>query len=76
MAEPAEKAQKEAPVTDPAAIDRAYRLHRAKRQALKRRERQRRRANIRFWIVMLLLLAGCVYLGLTIWRQVENLFGL
>jgi hypothetical protein len=77
MAEPAKKAPAEdPPVSDPSAIARAYRLHRAKRRVRQERTRARRRANVRFWIVLLGLLALSVYLSIIIWHQVQKLFGL
>jgi fatty acid desaturase len=77
MAEPAKKAPSEdPPVSDSSAVDRAYRLHRAKRRVRQERTRARRRANVRFWIVLLGLLALSVYLSVVIWHQVQKLFGL
>ena len=35
-----------------------------------------RRAGIRFWVVLLLLLAASIVLAVTFWRQVQELFGL
>ena len=43
---------------------------------LEQRKRERRHANLRFWAIVLVLLAGCMYLSLTIWHQVQHLFGL
>ena len=65
----------EAP-TDPAAIDRAYRVHRARRRARIERQRARRNARVRFWLVLVLMVGLSVYLGLTVWQQIEKLFGL
>ena len=77
MAEPAKKAPSEdPPVSDPSAIARAYRLHRAKRRVRQERTRARRQANVRFWIVLLGLLALSVYVSIIIWHQVQKLFGL
>jgi hypothetical protein len=77
MAEPAKKGPSEdPPVSDPSAVDRAYRLHRAKRRVRQERTRARRRANVRFWIVLLGLLALSAYLSVVIWHQVQKLFGL
>jgi fatty acid desaturase len=77
MAEPAKKAPSEdPPVSDPSAVARAYRLHRAKRRVRQERTRARRRANVRFWIVLLGLLALSVYISVVIWHQVQKLFGL
>lgn len=64
------------PPLDPAAVDRAYLQERARRRARIERSREQRRAAIRFWLVLLGLLAVTVLLTLTIWREVERLFGL
>ena len=88
MAEPATRApagDEEAPPIDapidpipidPSAVDRAYLQERARRRARIERSRARRRAGLRFWIVLLGLVAVSVLLTLTIWREVERLFGL
>jgi predicted nucleic acid-binding Zn ribbon protein len=41
-----------------------------------RRTRERRAANIRFWVIVLALLALSVFLSIEMWQQVQNLFGL
>ena len=64
------------PRYDPVAVDRAYLQERARRRARIERTRARRRASVRFWIVLLVLLAASVLLSLTIWREIERLFGL
>ena len=61
---------------DPVAVDRAYLQERARRRARIERSRARRRAGLRFWVVLLGLVAVSVLLTLTIWREVERLFGL
>jgi len=79
MAEPARRpaAGHEAPPPyDPVAIDRAYLQERARRRARIERERAQRRASLRFWFVLLALLAVSVLLSLTVWREIERLFGL
>lgn len=77
MAEPARsRAGNDAPLFDPVAVDRAYLQERARRRARIERSREQRRAAIRFWVVMLGLLALGVLLTLTTWREVERLFGL
>jgi hypothetical protein len=78
MAEPARdaRARDEAPPFDPVAIDRAYLQERARRRARIERSRAKRRASLRFWLVLLVLIAVSVLLTLTIWREVERLFGL
>jgi hypothetical protein len=78
MAEPARRhhAVDDPPPVDPAAIDRAYRFHRARRRAREERVRERGLARLRFWVVLLTLLVLAAYLSLVVWRQVERLFGL
>ena len=78
MAEPAtdSRAGDDAPAFDPVAVDRAYLQERARRRARIERSRAQRRASIRFWVVVLGLLALGVLLTLTTWREVERLFGL
>ena len=66
----------DAPPVDPAAVDRAYLQERARRRARIERSRERRRAALRFWVVVLGLLAISALLVLTVWREVERLFGL
>jgi hypothetical protein len=78
MPEPARttrRSVRSAPV-DPHAVERAYRLERARRRARAKRQRQKRWAGVRFLIVLLALLALSVYLFVSVLRQVERLFGL
>ena len=78
MAEPAtdSRAGGDPPPFDPVAVDRAYLQERARRRARIERSRAKRRASLRFWLVLLGLIAISVLLTLTIWREVERLFGL
>lgn len=78
MAEPATRPAvgDEAPPFDPVAVDRAYLQERARRRARIERTRAQRRAGLRFWVVLLVLVSVSVLLTLTIWREVERLFGL
>ena len=69
-------AEHEAPPIDPAAVDKAYRVERARRRVRDERRRASRRANRRFWVIMLLLVVACVVLALTVWHEVERLFGI
>jgi hypothetical protein len=64
------------PPLDPDAIDRAYRLHRARRNARDERRRELRRAGARFWFVVLLLLVASLALAVFIVDQVQQLFGI
>lgn len=38
--------------------------------------RQRGLASLRFWAVLLTLVVLSAYLGVVVWRQIEQLFGL
>ncbi|MBA3429619.1 MAG: hypothetical protein H0U07_13770 [Actinobacteria bacterium] len=79
MAEPATRrtAGEDAPPPfDPVAVDRAYLQERARRRARVERSQARRRASLRFWFVLLVLLAVSAVLIVTIWREIERLFGL
>ena len=64
------------PPYDPVAVDRAYLQERAKRRARVEHGRARRRASLRFWLVLLVLAVASVLLSLTIWHEIERLFGL
>lgn len=66
----------DAPPVDPEAVSHAYRLHRARRKARIEHRKRSKRAGIRFWLVSLLLLGACVVLAVTIWHQIQQLFGL
>jgi len=76
VAEPAKRPPPPDPVVDPDAVGRAYRRQRAKRMARERHQRERRLAHMRFWGVVLALLALSFFLGLTIWHEIQHLFGL
>jgi hypothetical protein len=66
----------DAPPVDPLAVQRAYRLERARRRARVERSRARKRASLRFFVVFGLLLAVAVWLTLTVREQLQQLFGL
>ena len=78
MAQPARRITQvpDEPPVDPAAIDRAYRLHRARRRARVERHRERSRARLRFFVVVFLLVAAAIALLLTLWHEVQSVFGL
>jgi hypothetical protein len=78
MAQPARshRRQRQAPRVDRSAVARAYRLERAKRYARDRRDQERRLARLRFWLVLVLLMSAVLFLTLTVWNEVERLFGL
>lgn len=77
MAEPAPTSAPEGdPPFDPASVDRAYLVERARRRARIEHQRAKRRARLRFWLVFCLLLGVTIFLMLTVWSEVEKLFGL
>jgi hypothetical protein len=75
VAEPAHDLD-DPPVVDPDAVERAYRRERARRRARIERNRRAKHANVRFWVVLWILLFASAILALTIWSQVQELFGL
>jgi hypothetical protein len=77
MAQPARRvAVPDEPPVDPEAIDRAYHYHRARRNAKLRRKREKARANVRFALVVSVLVALAIFFMLTIWHEVQKVFGL
>ena len=75
MAQPA-RHHDDVPVVDPAAIEAAYRRERARRRARLERQRARRAASLRFVGVVTFLLVLSIVLVVTIWHEVQRLFGL
>jgi hypothetical protein len=76
VAEPARRTAPDAPPLDPSAVERAYRLERAKRRARDEHARAARLAGVRFLVVIVVLLGLGAFLALTAWKQIESLFGL
>jgi hypothetical protein len=78
MAQPARRPDvvDEALQLDPVAVQRAYQLHRARRRAHRNRRRESKRAQWRFWLVLVGLVALSIYLSIVIWHQIERTFGL
>ena len=77
MAQPARRvAVPEEPPVDPEAIDRAYHYHRARRNAKVRRKREKSRARLRFALTMSVLFGLAIFLMLTMWHEVQKVFGL
>jgi len=64
------------PVVDHEAVRDTVRLHRARRKARTAYRKRTRRAGIRFWLVLLILLVASVLLSVTIWHEIQSLFGL
>jgi hypothetical protein len=64
------------PMVDHEAVRDTVRLHRARRRARIEHRKRTRRAGVRFWVVLLLLLVASVALTVTIWHEIQKLFGL
>ena len=64
------------PVVDHEAVRDTVRLHRARRKARIEHRKRTKRAGLRFWVVLVLLLVASVVLSVTIWNEIQNLFGL
>jgi hypothetical protein len=77
MAEPARRAPAadDSPSLDPAAIERAYARERARRRARIERRSAARRSNVRFWVVLALLAFLTIVLALTVWSEIQRMFG-
>jgi hypothetical protein len=65
-----------APSVDPVAVERAYRLHRARRLARLERRRATKRAGVRFWLALLLLVGASLALVAFVAQEIERLFGI
>jgi hypothetical protein len=78
MAEPARRAviATDEPPVDPAAIDRAYHVYRAKRRAQAARAREQAHARLRFLVAIVVLTTLAVVLFLTLWHEIQHVFGL
>ncbi len=66
----------EEPPVDPEAIDRAYHYHRARRNARLRRKREKAHARLRFFVAFAVLAGLALFLLLTIWHEIQKVFGL
>ena len=71
-----ELAPSEEPPVDPTAVDRAYRLHRARRRARLERRRERARARFRFLVATIVLAALALTVLLVLWHEIQSVFGL
>jgi hypothetical protein len=78
MAQPARRITSvpDDPPVDPEAIEQAYRLHRARRRIQVERRRERARARLRFFVTVALLVAAALVLLITLWHEVQSVFGL
>jgi hypothetical protein len=67
----------EPPPVDPTdAVRSAYSFHRAKRKVRVDRRRRTKQAGLRFAVTLALLVFIAVVLSLTVWNEVQRLFGL
>jgi hypothetical protein len=64
------------PVDDPLAVHRAFRHHRRKRLARIEHRRELKQARRRYWILIGALAVVAVFLGVTIWEQIQAMFGI
>lgn len=64
------------PPVDPAAVEDAYRIHRARRAARAKRHREKRWANVRFWALLAIAVAVAVLLAARTLGEIERVFGL
>ena len=61
---------------DHEAMRQRVRFHRARRKARIEHRKRGRRAAIRFWVVLLALLVAILALSVTVWHEIQRLFGL
>jgi hypothetical protein len=64
------------PVDDPVAVHRAFRHHRAKRLARIEHRREQQHARRRYWILLAALFVLALFLSVTIWAQIQSMFGI
>ena len=64
------------PVVDHEQVQKTVRLHRARRKARIAHRKRTKRAGIRFWVVLVVLLVASVVLSVTVWHEIQHLFGL
>ena len=71
-----ETASEDIPFVDHEAVRQTVRFHRARRRARIEHRKRGRRAAMRFWVVLLALLVAIVVLSMTVWHEIQRLFGL
>ena len=64
------------PAHDPVELHRAFRRHKRKRLARIEHRRGLVRARRRFWILISALLVLALFLSVTIWEQIQSMFGI
>jgi len=66
----------EDPPIDPVAVERGLALARAKRRARIEHKQEIRRARIRFLFLLLGLILLTLFIALSIWQKIQDVFGL
>lgn len=64
------------PIDDPHAVRRSFVRHRRRRIARIEYRREQKWARRRFWILIGTLLLVAVFLSVTIWEQIQSMFGI
>jgi hypothetical protein len=64
------------PVHDPLALHQEFRRQRAKRLARIEHRLEVKRAARRFWILVAALFVLALFLSVTIWEQIQSMFGI
>jgi len=64
------------PIDDPFVVHREFRRHRRKRLARLEQRLEAKRAKRRFWILLGALFMLALFLGVTIWEQIQSVFGI
>ncbi len=64
------------PIDDPHAVRRAFIEHRRKRVVRIEHRRELKHQRRRFWILVTTLLFLAVFLSVTIWAQIQSVFGI
>jgi hypothetical protein len=75
VASPARETAASRPPVDPHAIDHAYLAHRARRRAKAHHARSKQLAKRRYALLLLLLAVCGLFLIVTIWTTLHELFG-
>jgi anti-sigma-K factor RskA len=64
------------PPLDPEAVSRSYRHHRARRAARAKKHREKKWAGVRFWFVLVVVIAVAAVLAARTLGEIERVFGL
>ena len=64
------------PIADPLELHQEFRRHRRKRLVRIEQRLETKRATRRFWILVASLLVLALFLSVTIWEQIQSMFGI